>query len=437
MKATMRFSAGSAKHNDRTFDLDKAEHIDQNKTDQNQYYIFSKNPEDKKLSFEDYELKYYEKHYSESLTATNEKYIAQHHPERVREMSDWLKTYKPTEAILQLGNKDEHIKDPKQLKTAFKETFEKICKKYPQIKPLDMALHMDEATPHIQFRFVINGHDKSGNLKPLKTQGLKEAGIERPDLSKPESRYNNPLQTFTNEVRELFYTEIEKLGIDLDREVRPENQHVDILQYKQQQEADKLENITSQRAQLEQEYSDKQATLEKEFKAQQATLEKEFATKKQELATKELKLSKKEKALKGRELSLDELKELKNKTFWTTEDKENVIKTAKLSAKNADRAENADLDKNIITKKYNALKKENTSLKAQVPTFEEKLHYDSLENTIEVQNQTIEALKKDISVRDTFIKESGLKEQFKDYCHDIGHKLKVAIEQISHGLHVR
>ena len=38
-------------------------------------------------------------------------------------------------------------------------------------------------------------------------------GIERPDLSKPEGRYNNPLMTFTNEMRKPCTEKLKSLGL--------------------------------------------------------------------------------------------------------------------------------------------------------------------------------------------------------------------------------
>lgn len=235
MKASLHLGQGKSLHNDRDFDLSKSDHIDLKKQSMNQFIVCSSNPEDKELSFSEWEMKFYEENFANSLTRTNEKYIAQRHPERIKTMAEWVeKTYKPTEAIIQLGNKNDQI-NPVVLEKAFVETLRDIGVKYPQIKSLDVALHADETTPHIHYRFVIVGHDKEGNLKPLKTQGLKEMGIERPDLLKPEGRHNNPLMTFTAEFREILYLNVEKLGMELDREPQPESQHLDVLTYKKQQ----------------------------------------------------------------------------------------------------------------------------------------------------------------------------------------------------------
>lgn len=76
---------------------------------------------------------------------------------------------------------------------------------------MDYSLHVSEATPHIHFRFVIVARNKNGDLEPALNRGLKQMGIQRPDLSAPESKLNNPLMTFSKSLRDDFYSEIEKM----------------------------------------------------------------------------------------------------------------------------------------------------------------------------------------------------------------------------------
>ncbi len=325
MKASLHIGKGSAKHNDRDFDTDLSDHIDPTRASQNFYHIFSNDPSDQSLTFEEYEKKFYDENFSNSLTRTNDAYIKNRHPERCKTMDEWYgKMYPPIEAIMQIGNQKEHS-SPEELLRAGLNTVEKFRKIYPEIKVLDIALHDDEATPHLQFRFCIIGHDKGGNPKPLKTQGLKEMGIERPDMSKPESRYNNPMMTFTSTFRELLYREIESLGIDLDREPRPESQHLETIEYKKKQALADLNDI---KAEIE------------DLKAEKDTLN-------------------------------DEIEDM------------------------------ASFDVTHLKAINKALKSEN------------------------------EALKQDIRVRDTFIKNMGLKERFMDFCNDLGHKLHMAIEGLA------
>lgn len=454
MKASMHLGNGKASHNDRRFDLDKADHIDQERTAQNFACNYSDDKAEQHMPFEDFERQYYERHYAESLTLTNEKYLAQRHPEKVRSMDDWLKTYKPTEAIIQLGNAEEQIND-KYLVKAFTETMGELKEKYPQMKPLNIAIHRDETTPHIHLRFVIEGHDKSGHLKPLKTQGLKEMGIERPDLSKPEGRYNNPLMTFTNEMRETLYRKIEELGLDLDRTPHLNQQHKETLQYKKNElvadieslerersaaevsfKAEK-EELTNELASLKATYEQEARDLQVQYQAEQARLDADYAERKKLIAEREEKLVQKTQALEGRELDLEELKELDQKTFWSSADKENVLKTARLSATNASKAERMKHAKQEAIKEQKKLQAQVDDLEKKVPSFQEQLHYKGLESRLEEDKRTIQALKDDIRVRDTFIEKQGLKSQFMSFCRDIGHHLKIAVEEISHSMRIR
>lgn len=446
MKASLHLGHGKAKHNDRQFDLDKADHIDQERQNLNSLVIWSQNREDQKYSFEEWERKYYEDHYSESLTATNEKYLAQRHPEKVRTMEDWLKTYKPTEAIIQLGNEKEQVDHQYLIKSAM-ETINEIKAKYPQFVPLDLALHRDETTPHIHLRFVIEGHDKSGHLKPLKTQGLKEMGIERPDLSQPEGRHNNPLMSFTNEVRETLYRKIEELGLDLDRTPHPNQEHEKTLQYKKNELVADIESLERERSaaevsfkaerermeheldELKLDYDFQAHELEVQFQNEQANLEAQYTEKKKAVLQRQSELVEREKSIEGRELKLDELKELEQKSIWSSEDKRNILKTAKLSAKHKENninltAKNKDLSEQV---------------EVMTPNYEDysrvvsQVHYRDNTMIPKLKNE-IENLKQDLQVRNDFIERMGIKEQFLSFCTEIGYKIKTAIQNLDFGI---
>lgn len=186
-------------------------------------------------------------------------------------------------------------------------------------------------------------------------------------------------------------------------------------------------DLKEELAKLKEDFGQEKSNLELQFQAEQARLEENYAKRKKELAEKELKLSKREERLSGRELSLDELRELKNKTFWSSEDKENVLKTAKLSARNAQKADNAILDKNIASKKINKLNEAITSLKAQVPSHDEMIHYRAQDDRIAVLEQSVKDLKAESRIKSEFIDKNGLTKALKEHCADIGHKLIVSM----------
>lgn len=56
---------------------------------------------------------------------------------------------------------------------------------------LDYAMHFDESTPHVHYSPLMDVKDKDGHFIIAQEKALREAGIELPDPSKPEGRYNN------------------------------------------------------------------------------------------------------------------------------------------------------------------------------------------------------------------------------------------------------
>lgn len=278
MKISFHRGAGSARHNCRSFEIEKAEHIDPTKEGQNLYFDLTTRSGGKS-DFVASEKNFYDVTFSDALNAMNKRYITGGHPERVKEMKDWIQT---DEEIIQLGNKNEQI-DTAYLTEVLQGYISDMQKKYPNWIPLNLAIHLDEATPHVHLRSVIVAHDKDGYLKPAKNRGLKEMGIERPDISKPEGRYNSPLMTFTADAREILYRKAEELGLEVDREVKPESQHLTVLEYKQAQEAQKLRDIEAERATLEADYQQKTEDLEEKYETYRAKLNNDLKQKKLEI----------------------------------------------------------------------------------------------------------------------------------------------------------
>ena len=65
--------AFTPKHNDRNFNISHAEHIDPERVKNNRYWNWTGNP---KMSFEDAEIAFYEKHIKQHLDAQNARYRA-------------------------------------------------------------------------------------------------------------------------------------------------------------------------------------------------------------------------------------------------------------------------------------------------------------------------------------------------------------------------
>lgn len=116
------------------------------------------------------------------------------------------------------------------------------------MKILSYSGHNDEKCEHGHLRYCFVGKDEFGFAVPNQSQAFKEMGIERPDITKKEGKYNNPLITFSNELREKFYSLCEQKGIEIDREVKsPSQKHRDILEYKCNQLEKSVAELTAER----------------------------------------------------------------------------------------------------------------------------------------------------------------------------------------------
>ena len=150
-----------ASHNDRKFDLDKAEHINQERTKENVYwhYLQNENPD---MDFTTAEKTFYEQHFSESLEARNESYIRHGNSKQVKSMEQYMQEHCPEETIWMIGNSDEKL-PVKFLQNIWKEQRAWMESEFPQMKILDFAIHVDEqGQNHLHERHVFIGHDKAG-----------------------------------------------------------------------------------------------------------------------------------------------------------------------------------------------------------------------------------------------------------------------------------
>ena len=270
----------SAKHNDRKFDTDKAEHIDQDRTSLNRYW----QRDQEASSFEENEANFYEKYFRASLDAKNERYMAQRHEERCQTMEDYRKNEKscPEETIMQIGKAGDQI-DSDKLWRVMIEQVNWEQKHFPNCKYLDVALHRDEeGQDHIHLRKVWVAHDKDGNLLVGQKKALDEMGVEAPDPEKKITKFNNQKMTYSRECREHliemvreFYPEIEPM-----LELEPKEASkvgMELLEYQKSQEMEKLQELQAQlesaRLQIAQLSSEK-AEYDKKIKQAQISLQK-------------------------------------------------------------------------------------------------------------------------------------------------------------------
>lgn len=207
-----------ASHNDRKFDLDKAEHINQERTKENVYwhYLQNENPD---MDFVTAEKTFYEKHFSESLKARNKSYIRHGNSKQVKNMEQYMQEHCPEETIWMIGNSDEML-PVKFLQNIWEEQKAWMESEFPQMKILDFAIHVDEqGQNHLHERHVFIGHDKAGQEVVGQNKALAEMGISAPNPEKPIGRHNNAKMTYTAKCREHFQEICKRHGLEI--EVQP------------------------------------------------------------------------------------------------------------------------------------------------------------------------------------------------------------------------
>ena len=242
-RATKAGNVYNANHNTKIETREKQKHIDHERTLENVVWARDiNNPGSKKLirqegSFDAraYELQFYKDRFGAARERKNAEYIRTGHKSDVRTMEQVINNKKtaPLETIYQIGKEGEHV-TPEQLEKVFREFTNWMQKQYgSNMEILDVALHVDEATPHIHARYVFFARDRNGDLDVNQTAAFKELGIERPNPDKKVGKYNNSLMTFTERNREQFYTICERNGIEINREVEnPSQKHLDVLAFK-------------------------------------------------------------------------------------------------------------------------------------------------------------------------------------------------------------
>lgn len=287
-KATYRIEKvdKQGKHNDRNFEVAKADHINQDRTHLNKYWnIYGY----ENRSFEEIEKMFYEKNYSEHIDAQNQRYIQGRKKNLCVSLNDYYKAYRtrPEDVILQVGDKNQHISGEELWQVAM-DYREKFNQEYgAHCKILTMALHMDEATPHVHIRRAWIGEDKDGYAHASCRSALKQMGY---DFDETETtKRNNPKTKFTERERILFENVCRDHGIDIDVDNRVHREHLSVADYKKKM---MLEETQKTHQQLEEENEKKiqalleseQRVLERQLREQiQLELEEEYEKKKKEI----------------------------------------------------------------------------------------------------------------------------------------------------------
>ena len=214
-------------HNDRRFNPEHSEHIDNERVRQNIYWdcyqgYTTMEDQGKKdnFSFEQIELAFYEEHYGNYVMKQNERHVKARHPDRCKEVEDVWKNKKtcPEESIYQLGTIDEHA-SVELLVLVFDEFKKEFDERFgSNVHIIDWSLHMDEATPHIHERHVFDATNQYGEIEPKQEAALKELGFELPNSEKKRSKTNNRKVVFDSACRTMFLDICKRHGLELDEE---------------------------------------------------------------------------------------------------------------------------------------------------------------------------------------------------------------------------
>lgn len=268
MKATVRNGRTTtngivynANHNTRAETRAQERHIDHSRTEQNINLQFTAEGRVRRCGSFDakaFELSRYEQLYGEGQEAKNARYIADGHPERCKSVADIYASRRtaPLETIIQLGSRDTDI-DPQERKeklmAATAELIDGLQKRWgDNLHLLDLAIHLDEGVPHCHLRMTFSALDKFGQRVPNQAQAFEAMGIQRPDPTAKEGKYNCPLITFSELIRQEFYDLCEKRGIVIDREVKnPSQKHLSVLEYKCKRMEEVVDILTTQKKELE------------------------------------------------------------------------------------------------------------------------------------------------------------------------------------------
>ena len=243
------FKAG---HNDRSFNLENAEHVDADRSKWNVYWDYLQGynladengvrPERQYL-FDEVEYLYYHKQFGDSIDAQNERHEKSRHAERIRNVRQIMEDSRtcPEETIYQLGTKDGY-EDPAVFVKVAAELFEVIQEKYgSHMQILDWALHMDEATPHLHIDFVpfTTGSKRGLDTRVSLKQALAKHGF------KGGSRGDTEWSQWVQSEKEQLSAVMERHGIEWEHKGTHEK-HLSVLDYKKQEREKEVVQLEGQ-----------------------------------------------------------------------------------------------------------------------------------------------------------------------------------------------
>lgn len=211
----------SGKHNDRNFDYYNDPHIDNERVKDD---IFKNYIGRDGENFADSEMRFYEERFGKLLEERNERRKKEGHGKRAKSIKQFMnsKFNRVEDGWFQIGDKNEHV-DGETLWKIFSEWKQKQDELYgSRCIFLNASLHMDEATPHVQFRRVWITKNRRGEPVISKSACLKELGIDVPEEYRDASSFGRKQEgaarnrIFTNSERMLLRTITKEHGIELE-----------------------------------------------------------------------------------------------------------------------------------------------------------------------------------------------------------------------------
>lgn len=379
----------SPKHNDRNFILEP-EHIDENKSKNNSYWMVydCKN-------FEECEKEFYKNNFSNALEKKNEKHIKSRHKERIKTIDDYRTSPLtcPEETLYYIGDKSNTV-DTNVLEEIIQKQLEWESEEFPDVKYLNIAIHRDEeGADHIHARKVYIAPDENGDLIVNQTKALANMGIERPDTSKPSSKFNNAKMTYTKLVREHFIELCKEYGLEIETEPKEKSKTgYSLEEYKLKNQEETFLNNADKK--------------EKEFQALQDKLdaqEKSLDAREEALNARESDLTKKDRELQVKQKECDtkqsEALQTKKKYDSLTLLREKDLKAVQGKLEELERKKNSLEEKEkSITELYN--KMDNLYKDMQTAKENDSLENWARNNTLTVRKNVNGELK---SVKITFL----------------------------------
>lgn len=229
--------AFSARHNDRNYDVEKADNIDKTKMKRNCYWsIYSsdwyrENTKGKKPTFEQVEKKFCEAHFKKQYDAQVKRYRERRQLNRIKSFDEWRKArqYCPEELYLQIGNVDETVDSETFIACAnayIKKMIEWSNSHSRPFTVLDCAMHMDEAVPQLHIRRIWHSVNPDTGIDEIgQNKALERAGVPLPDPSKPKGQYNNRKMTVDKEMRAIWINICKAHGLDVEEIPEQEKPH--------------------------------------------------------------------------------------------------------------------------------------------------------------------------------------------------------------------